>query len=82
MPVYETYIKFINPALYDELLEIETKVEKLPVARVHIDHTIRSQDRNIIIAEGYVELVFINKENKKISRAPEFFMKAIKHYFK
>ena len=81
MPVYETFIKFLNPALYDELLEIETRVEKLPVARVHIDHVVKSRDRNIVIAEGYVELVFVNKENNKISRAPDFFLQAVKHHF-
>jgi len=81
MPVYETLIKFLNPALYDELLEIETRVEKLPVARVHIDHVVKSRDRNIVIAEGYVELVFVNKENNKISRAPDFFLQAVKHHF-
>ena len=81
MPVYETYIKFLNPALYDELLEIETRVEKLPAARVHIDHIVKSKDRNIVIAEGYVELVFVNKENNKIARAPDFFIQAVKQYF-
>jgi len=82
MPVYETFIKFKNPAYYDELLEIDTRVEKLPLARVHIDHTIISKDRNMVIAEGYVELAFVNKETKKLSRAPMFFIKAIESYFK
>jgi acyl-CoA thioester hydrolase len=82
MPVYETFIRFKNPAFYDELLEIETRVEKLPLAKVHIDHTIRSKDRNIIIAEGYVELVIIIRTNKKITRAPKFFVDAIKSHFK
>jgi acyl-CoA thioester hydrolase len=81
MPVTETFIKFNNPAYYDELLEIETRVEKLPQARVHIDHTIRSKDRDALIAEGYVELAFINKETKSISRAPRFFIDAIKDNF-
>ena len=81
MPVYETFIKYINPALYDELIEIETKVEKFPSARVHIDHTIRSLERNIVIAKGYVELVFVDIQKKKICRAPDFFTNAIKHYY-
>jgi acyl-CoA thioester hydrolase len=82
MPVHETFIKYKNPAYYDELLEIETRVEKLPLARVHIDHIVISKDRNVLIAEGYVELAFINKETKKLSRAPRFFINAIESYFK
>ena len=81
MPVYETFIKFVNPALYDELIEVETRVQKFPSARVHIDHTIRSIDRNILIAEGYVELVFVNIQKKKITRAPDFFINAIQKYY-
>jgi acyl-CoA thioester hydrolase len=82
MPVHETFIKFKNPAYYDELLEIETRVEKLPLARVHIDHTVISKERNVVIAEGYVELAFVSKETKKLSRAPRFFISAIESYFK
>ena len=32
MPVHEAFLKFKNPAFYDELLEVETRVEKLPLA--------------------------------------------------
>ena len=82
MPVHEAFLKFKNPAFYDELLEVETRVNKLPIANVHIDHTIRSKERNIVIAEGYIELAFIKKNTKKITRAPEFFINALKKYFK
>ena len=82
MPVHETFIKFKNPAYYDELLEIETRVEKLPLARVHIDHIVTSKERNVVIAEGYVELAFVSTETKKLSRAPRFFISAIESYFK
>jgi acyl-CoA thioester hydrolase len=81
MPVYETFIQFKNPAYYDELLEVETRVEKFPQAKVHIDHTIRSLDRGIVIAEGYIELAFIRSDTKRITRAPEFFTNAIKIFF-
>ena len=82
MPVHEAFLKFKNPAFYDELLEVETRVEKLPLANVHIDHTIRSKERDVIIAEGYIELAFIKKNNKKITRAHEFFTNALIKYFK
>jgi acyl-CoA thioester hydrolase len=82
MPVHEVFLKFKNPAFYDELLEVETRVEKIPLANVHINHTIRSKERNVIIAEGYIELAFIKKNTKKITRAPDFFINALKKYFK
>ncbi len=82
MPVREALLKFKNPAFYDELLEVETRVETLPELKVHINHTIRSLDRNVIIVEGYIVLVFINMETRKPTRPPEFFMNAIKRFFK
>jgi acyl-CoA thioester hydrolase len=82
MPVHEAFLKFKNPAFYDELLEVETRVEKLPLANVHIDHTIRSIERDVVIAEGYIELAFIRKDTKKITRAPDFFIYALKKYYK
>jgi len=81
MPVAEAFVKYKSPAFYDELLEIETKVELLPKLRVHIDHQIKSAERDVLIAEGYVELVFIIKETKKITRPPKFFVDAIKIHF-
>jgi acyl-CoA thioester hydrolase len=81
MPVAEAFVKYKNPAFYDELLEIETKVELLPKLKVHIDHQLKSAERDVLIAEGYVELVFILKETKKITRPPKFFVDAIKIHF-
>lgn len=81
MPVLEAFLKFKNPAFYDELLEIETRVKNLPDLRVHIDHTIKSRDRDLIIVEGYIVLVFISLETKKPVRPPEFFIKAMKPFF-
>jgi acyl-CoA thioester hydrolase len=81
MPVIEALLKFKNPAFYDELLEIETRVEKLPELKVHIDHTIRSKDRNLVIVEGYIVLVFADMKTRKPVRPPEFFMEAMKPFF-
>ncbi len=81
MPVRETFIKYKNAALYDEELEIETRVPELTGAKVHIEHTIRSIARNIVIVEGYVDLLFIKSETKKACRAPEFFINQIANYY-
>lgn len=81
MPVIETMIKFKNPAFYDEVLIIESRVEKLPLLKVHIDHTITSKERGVVICEGYIELVFVDPKPGKPVRAPEFFLNLIKKYF-
>jgi acyl-CoA thioesterase FadM len=34
-----------------------------------------------VVAEGYIELAFIKSDTKKITRAPEFFTRALKKFF-
>ncbi len=81
MPVIETKIHFLSPAFYDELLLIETRVEKLPTAKVHIDHIIKVKERNAIICEGYVELAFLDAKTRRPTRVPGFFLDAVKKYY-
>ena len=82
LEVHSVFINYKNPAYYDELLEVETRVEKLPELKVHLDHTIRNTERDVIICEGYVELVFINSDTKKVCRPPDIFMNVLKPFFK
>ena len=82
MPVLSVFIRYKNPAYYDELIEVESRVEKLPDIKIHIDHIVKSTERKIIICEGYVELVFIKKSTMKICRPPGFFLNAIRKFYK
>jgi acyl-CoA thioester hydrolase len=81
MPVIETKIHFFSPAFYDELLQIETRVEKLPTSKVHIDHIIKAKERDFVICEGYVELAFLDAKTNRPTRAPKIFIDAVKKYY-
>ena len=81
MPVIETKIHFFQPAFYDELLLIETRVEKLPTVKVHIDHIIKAKERDVVICEGYVELAFLDAKTNRPTRAPKLFIDAVKKYY-
>ena len=81
MPVIETKIHFFAPVFYDELLVIETRVEKLPTVKVHIDHIIKAKERNVVICEGYVELAFLDAKTNRPTRAPKLFIDAVKKYY-
>lgn len=81
MPVIETKIHFFQPAFYDELLVIETRVEQLPLVKVHIDHIVKAKERDIVICEGYVELAFLDPKTNRPTRAPKLFIDAVKKYY-
>lgn len=82
MPVLETKITYLSPAFYDELLEVKTMVPDFPKVKVHIDHIIKSLDRNVELVKGYVELAFVNTKTMKATRAPKIFIDAIEKFYK
>ena len=81
LPLLEAKIKYLNPAFYDDLLEVEAYVKEPPSFRIHICYKIIRKDNKEIIAEGYTDHVFIKKNSMKPVRLPQFFLDAIKPFY-
>lgn len=81
MPVREVKIVYKNAALYDEELEIETWAEQLPNPVMHLQHRIRSVQRDLLICEGYIDLMFVRAESGRACRPPEFFINSIRECY-
>ncbi len=77
LPVLEMHIKFIRPALYDNMIYIKTFLKQLPDTRIKFDHEIYNEEGQLLTT-GWVQLVFVNKETRKPMRAPEQFIKRLK----
>lgn len=82
LPLLELSVKFKNPAYYDDLLSIRSFVTELPKFKVKISYEIFRTDKKILVAEGFTEHVFMNKENRKAVRPPDFFINAIKPFYR
>jgi acyl-CoA thioester hydrolase len=80
LPVYTCNLKYIKPALYDDLLVIKTVIKELPTLKIIFDYEIYNQ-KNELINTGNTTLVFIDMETDKPCRAPESFIEKIKQYF-
>jgi len=71
LPVTEAYLKYIKPALYDDLLKIKTMMGFVKRASSRFDYTIyRGED---IIVQGYTIHACLNRENR-IVRFPDFLL--------
>jgi len=81
MPVHEVFVKYKSPAFYDEVLVIESVVNKIPTAKIHIDHVIRSKERDVVIVEGYVELAIVDSKTMRPTRPPKVFVDLIKNFY-
>lgn len=71
MPVSEVYCKFLTPAGYDDLLQIETTLDTSIKAGMQFTYNIFSENREIIHVKGNSRHAFINS-NGKVVRPPEF----------
>jgi acyl-CoA thioester hydrolase len=62
LPATEAYLKYIKPALYDDLLKIKTMIGFVKRASSRFDYTIyRGED---IIVQGYTIHACLNRENR------------------
>ena len=80
LPVAEHYTKFIAPGLYDDELSILCLVEKMPSAKIEFSYQIKNE-QGVLINEGKTTLVFIDLASKKVIKAPEFILNALRPYY-
>ena len=76
LPVSEYKIKYLKPALYDQLLEIRTYVKKIPGIRIEFDYEIYNEDQ-VKITEASTTLFFLDSETNKIVKCPDYLMALI-----
>lgn len=81
LPVLNYEVRFLKPALYDDLLTIRTLVKKIPRARVDFDYEVYNEN-NVLLTTAHTTLVFISAENKKPVPAPEEIVKKLSLYIK
>ena len=80
LPVFEHYSKFHFPGLYDDELTVICQVDQLPTAKIEFSYRIKNADGDLI-NEGKTTLVFMNMLQKKVVKAPEWIVNALRPYF-
>ena len=71
MPVVEASVRYLAPARYDDMLEIETVFEEIPRVRVTISYTVRRENEDTVLATGTVVLCFVDTERGRPIPAPK-----------
>ncbi|MCS6819376.1 MAG: thioesterase family protein [Chitinophagales bacterium] len=80
MPVTRLQIKYIQPAFYDQLLEVLVCIPELPARGILFTYTILNE-KNEKINEGETALVFMRKADNKLVRAPQMLLNKLIPYF-
>jgi acyl-CoA thioester hydrolase len=80
MPVIDMKNTFIKAAHYDDLLSIETLIEKLPETRMHfLYHIFREKE---LIHEANTTLIFFDLIKNKPVKAPAILLNKMYPFFK
>ena len=80
LPVRNLNIAYKIPALYDEQLLVKACLKELPEVKLNIDYEILNQKQKLICT-GNTVLVFVDAASRKLRRAPDFFLDAVRKYF-
>jgi acyl-CoA thioester hydrolase len=79
LPVVELNVKYIKPALYDDLIEIRTYLKKVPGVKIEFDYEIFNEQQKLL-TKGYTSLVFISSETMKPIQAPKELIEKIESF--
>lgn len=81
MPVLSMNVKYIRPAIYDDLLTVRTIIREIPTMRMYFDYEIYNTDK-VLINKASTVLVFINKQSMRPVEAPQWFISLLTEYIK
>lgn len=70
-PIVEVQAKYLNPARFDDELEIETEAVELSRVKMEFQYKIRRINDGQILVTGFSRNVFTNAKTGKIARLPD-----------
>ena len=76
LPVVSLHIDYKRPAVYDELLSIETSLREKPTSKIIFDYQIFNENKDLIISAN-TTLVFVDKVSFKPIKCPTFILEKI-----
>ncbi len=76
LPVVDLGVKYIKPALYDDLITVRTSISEVPTVKIKFDYEIYNETGNLL-TKGNTTLVFVKKETMKPTQCPQELASAI-----
>lgn len=80
MPVMSLNMRYVRPALYDELLTIATTLRQLPERTITF-HVEIFNEKNKLVNGGSVKLCFVRPSDHKSIAAPELLLDKLLPHF-
>lgn len=77
LPVVSLEMKFIKPALFDDLVTVKTKLKKLPLVRIEFDYEMTNEQGEILLTANTV-LAFMDAGKKRPIKCPDYILEKLK----
>ena len=80
MPVMSLQMRYVRPALYDELLTIRTTLRQLPESTMTFHHEIFNEKKKLVNG-GSVKLCFVDMKSGRTVGPPQYLLDKLRPYF-
>ncbi len=77
LPVIEAFASYKQPARYDDLLCVETRLCDAPGPRIRLEYSITLERGGAVLVEGYTVHTFVLAASRKPVRPPAVFLTLI-----
>lgn len=77
LPVVSLEMKFIKPALFDDLITVKTNLKSLPMVRIEFDYVVTNQNNEILLKASTV-LAFMDSSKNRPIKCPDYILKKLK----
>lgn len=73
LPVISLNLNYKKSALYDDVIQVTTKLKKIPSAKIEFDYVIENEDGEILTL-GETTLAFIDIKTNRPMRCPKYIL--------
>ena len=70
LPVLEVAVKYLKPALYDDVVTVVTTLAEKPLLRIQLSYEVRRGDE--LLATGQTSHAFIDRDGRPVRPPPNF----------
>lgn len=79
MPVVKMECHYHRPLRYDQLVTVVTRITAMPRARLDFHYSLLD-GQGTLMNEGMTQLVFVHRDTMRPTRAPQYFIEALRPY--
>ncbi|MFA6456700.1 MAG: thioesterase family protein [Bacteroidota bacterium] len=79
--VLEAHVKYLRPAVYDDILQVKATFKELPALKLTVDYEITRKSDGVLLVTGQTVHAFVHAESGRPIRPPKEYFSIMQKYF-